>query len=40
MKIGGILMIGMGILLFTGALESLSEMLAQWLQGTPFELLG
>lgn len=40
MKIGGVLMIVMGVLLFTGALESLSEMLAQWLQGTPFELLG
>lgn len=40
MKVGGVLMIIMGILLFTGALESLSETLAQWLQGTPFELLG
>ncbi|WP_423190244.1 cytochrome c biogenesis CcdA family protein [Alkalibacterium sp. f15] len=40
MKIGGILMIVMGILLFTGTLEILSEWIAQWLEGTPFELLG
>lgn len=40
MKIGGVLMIVMGILLFTGYLEALSEMLARLLQGTPFELLG
>jgi len=40
MKIGGILMIAMGILLFTGTLEVLSEWIAQWLEGTPFELLG
>lgn len=40
MKIGGLLMIAMGILLFTGYLETLSEMLARLLQGTPFELLG
>lgn len=40
MKVGGILMIAMGILLFTGTLEILSEWIAQWLEGTPFELLG
>lgn len=40
MKIGGVLMIMMGILLFTGYLEILSEMLAGLLQDTPFELLG
>lgn len=40
MKWGGILMVLMGILLFTGTLEALSEWLAQWLQGTPFEQLG
>lgn len=40
MKVGGILMIAMGILLFTGTLEMLSEWIAQWLEGTPFELLG
>lgn len=40
MKIGGILMIIMGLLLFTGTLELLSEWIAQWLEGTPFELLG
>ncbi|OJF91849.1 cytochrome c biogenesis CcdA family protein [Alkalibacterium sp. 20] len=40
MKIGGILMIIMGILLFTGTLEMLSEWIAQWSEGTPFELLG
>lgn len=40
MKIGGILMIIMGALLFSGALANLSEWLARWLEGTPFELLG
>lgn len=40
MKVGGILMIAMGILLFTGTLAAFSEWLAQWLEGTPFELLG
>lgn len=40
MKIGGVFMVIMGVLLLTGYLESLSEMLARLLQGTPFELLG
>ena len=40
MKIGGVLMIFMGLLLVTGYLETLSEMLARFLQDTPFELLG
>ncbi len=40
MKIGGILMIIMGILLFTGQLAFLSEKLAIWLQDTPFQWLG
>ncbi|WP_368645413.1 cytochrome c biogenesis CcdA family protein [Alkalibacterium putridalgicola] len=40
MKVGGILMIVMGLLLFTGTLEIISEWIAQWLEGTPFELLG
>lgn len=40
MKIGGVLMILMGILLFTGQLEYLLEQLAIWLQGTPFQNLG
>lgn len=40
MKIGGILMILMGILLFTGQLAYLSEQLAIWLQNTPFQNLG
>lgn len=40
MKIGGVLMILMGILLLTGYLENLSEWIARLLQDTPFELLG
>lgn len=40
MKIGGVLMIIMGILLFTGYLAQLSEQLAIWLQNTPFNNLG
>lgn len=40
MKIGGVLMIIMGILLFTGQLEYLSEKLSIWLQDTPFQWLG
>lgn len=40
MKFGGVLIIIMGILLATGMLERFSEILAQWLEGTPFELLG
>lgn len=40
MKIGGVLMIVMGILLFTGQLEFLSEQLSIWLQDTPFQWLG
>lgn len=40
MKIGGVMMILMGILLFTGYLEVLSEFIARLLQDTPFELLG
>lgn len=40
MKIGGVLMIIMGILLLTGQLEYLSERLAIWLQDTPFQNLG
>lgn len=40
MKIGGVLMILMGILLFTGQLAYLSEQLSIWLQNTPFSNLG
>lgn len=40
MKIGGILMIIMGVLLFTGHLAQLSEQLSIWLQNTPFSNLG
>ncbi len=40
MKVGGVLMILMGILLFTGHLAYLSEQLAIWLQNTPFSNLG
>ena len=40
MKIGGVMMILMGILLLTGYLEVLSEFIARLLQDTPFELLG
>jgi cytochrome c-type biogenesis protein len=40
MKIGGVLMIIMGVLLFTGQLEYLSEKLSIWLQDTPFQWLG
>lgn len=40
MKIGGVLMIIMGVLLFTGYLAQLSEQLSIWLQNTPFSNLG
>lgn len=40
MKIGGVFMIIMGFLLLTGYLEYFSELIANMLQGTPFELLG
>ena len=40
MKIGGVLMVIMGLLLLTGSLEFLSEIIARLLEGTPFELLG
>lgn len=40
MKVGGVLMILMGLLLLTGYLEHFSEWIARLLQGTPFELLG
>ena len=40
MKIGGILMVIMGLLLLTGSLEYLSEIIARLLEGTPFEELG
>lgn len=40
MKIGGILMIIMGALLFSGYLAYFSELLAVWLQNTPFSNLG
>lgn len=40
MKIGGLLMIVMGVLLFTGHLAYFSEQLAIWLQNTPFNNLG
>lgn len=40
MKIGGILMVIMGTLLFTGYLAYFSELLAIWLQNTPFSNLG
>ena len=40
MKIGGLLMIAMGVLLFTGHLAFLSEKLSIWLQNTPFQWLG
>lgn len=40
MKYGGVLMIIMGILLFTSYLEILSELLSRLLLDTPFELLG
>lgn len=40
MKIGGVLMILMGLLLLTGYLEYFSEWIARLLQDTPFELLG
>lgn len=40
MKIGGVLMVIMGVLLLTGYLESMSEWIARFLQDTPFEMLG
>ncbi len=40
MKIGGISMVLMGVLLFSGQLAYLSEKLAIWLQNTPFQNLG
>lgn len=40
MKVGGVLMILMGILLFSGHLAYLSEQLSIWLQNTPFSNLG
>ncbi|HLR92667.1 MAG TPA: cytochrome c biogenesis protein CcdA, partial [Atopostipes sp.] len=40
MKIGGVLMVIMGLLLLTGYLEYFSEVIARLLQDTPFELLG
>ncbi|WP_073297195.1 cytochrome c biogenesis CcdA family protein [Atopostipes suicloacalis] len=40
MKIGGVLMVIMGLLLLTGYLEYLSEIIARLLVDTPFELLG
>lgn len=40
MKIGGIILILLGILLLTGTMESLSEWMARLMQGTRFELLG
>ncbi|MGB6178429.1 cytochrome c biogenesis CcdA family protein, partial [Carnobacterium sp.] len=40
MKIGGIILILLGILLLTGTMESLSEWMARLMEGTRFELLG
>ncbi|MCA9765203.1 MAG: hypothetical protein KC455_02170 [Carnobacterium sp.] len=40
MKIGGVVLILLGILLLTGTLESISEWVARLLEGTKFELLG
>lgn len=40
MKIGGVLMVIMGLLLMTGYLEYFSEIIARLLQDTPFEMLG
>ncbi|HLR91625.1 MAG TPA: cytochrome c biogenesis protein CcdA [Atopostipes sp.] len=40
MKIGGVLMVIMGVLLLTGYLQYMSEWIARLLQDTPFEMLG
>lgn len=40
MKIGGVVLIVLGVLLLTGTLESVSEFIAHLLEGTRFELLG
>lgn len=40
MKIGGGVLIVLGVFLLTGTLESLSEFIAHLLEGTRFELLG